>query len=148
MPQATAQSAAASWAAAMKSATTKANYVAGINATTVNPMALAATPEATQRYLDGIERAISTGKRAKSLNSASVATWKTNATTIGAGNLTTGATKAQGKYQSNIAPYAAVYPQMKAAAAALPSGGIAASQAKAAAALAVLMQAAGYPATS
>lgn len=142
--QATAQSAATNWAAAMKSGTTKTNYINGINGTTVNPMALAASPQATQKYLDGVQRSVDSGKRAKSLNNASVATWKTNATTIGANNLTTGAQKAQPKYQQNIAPYAAVWPQMRAAADALPSGGIANAQAKAAAALQVLMSAAGY----
>lgn len=139
----TAQQAVNNWVAAMGSTTTRANYVAGINATTVNPMQLAATQEAMQAYLDGVQRSIESGKRARSLSEADVATWKTNATSVGATNLASGAKKAQAKYTRKIAPYAAVWPQMRAAARALPKGGLANAQARAAAALAVIMQAAG-----
>lgn len=144
MAQKTAQQAQSNWTAAMGSGQTKTNYINGINAVTVNPMQLAAAPEALQKYIDGCQRSLDTGKRAKALNAASVATWKGNATSIGANNLATGAKKAQDKYARNIAPYAAVWPQMRQASKALPSGGIANAQAKANAALAVLMQAAGY----
>lgn len=140
----TAQQASANWQAAMGSTTTRQKYIDGINGTSVNPMALAASPAAMQSYIEGCQRSIDTGKRAQSLNNSSVATWKTNATTIGANNLVTGAKKGMPKYTANIAKYAAVWPQMKQAAAALPKGGIANAQARANAALAVLMQAAGY----
>lgn len=140
----TAQQAVANWTAAMGSAQTRQNYVAGIQGYNGNPMQLAASDEAMQAYLAGVQRSIDTGKRVQSLNSASVADWKNNAVNFGANNLATGAKKAMTKYQRNIAPYAAVWPQMRAAARALPKGGIAAAQARAGAALQVLMQAAGY----
>lgn len=144
MAQATAATAAANWKAAMASPTTAANYKAGIQNCNVNPMQLAASETAMNAYQAGVLRSINSGKRVNALNSASVATWKTNATTVGVQNLQTGATKGLPKYQANIAPYAAVWPQMKAAAAALPGGSIAAASAKQKAALTVLMEAAGY----
>lgn len=139
----TAQQAQAAWLAAMGAASTKQKYVDGINGFTGNPMALAATQEAMQAYVDGVQRSVDSGRRAAALNGASVADWKNNATTIGAQRLASGAQKAQAKYLKNIAPYAAVWPQMRAAARALPKGGLANAQARAAAALQVIMQAAG-----
>lgn len=139
----TAQQAVANWVSQMGSTTTKNNYVAGINATTVNPMQLAASADAMQAYADGVQRSIDSGRRVAALNAADVGTWKQNATTIGATNLASGAKKAQAKYARKIAPYAAVWPQMRAAARALPKGGLANAQARAAAALQVIMQAAG-----
>jgi hypothetical protein len=139
----TAQQAVANWLSQMGSTTTKANYIAGINATTVNPMQLAASADAMQAYEDGVMRSITSGRRVQALNKADVNTWRTNATTIGANNLGTGAKKAQTKYANNIAPYAAVWPQMRAAARALPKGGLANAQARSAAALQVIMNAAG-----
>lgn len=144
MAQKNAQQAAANWKSAMQSPQTAANYKAGIQNCTVNPMALAATDEAMQKYQEGVARSITTGKRARSLNNAQVSTWKNNSMTIGAQNLSSGATKAQAKYQANIAPYAAVWPAMKAASAALPGGSASAAKAKFGAALDVLMNAAGY----
>ena len=139
----TLQQAVDRWQKAMSSPQTAQNYKDGINATTVNPMAAASTPEAMQAYLDGVQRSITSGKRANSLAQADVATWKNNAITVGASRLASGATKTIQKYQKKIAPYAAVWPQMRAAARALPKGGLANAQARAAAALAVIMQAAG-----
>lgn len=140
----TAAQASNNWTAAMGSATTRQKYIEGINGTTVNPMQLAASPEAMKSYIEGCQRSIDTGKRAASLNNASVATWKGNATTIGANNLASGAKKGAPKYAAAIAKYAAVWPQMRQASQALPKGGIANAQARSNAALAVLMQAAGY----
>lgn len=139
----TAQQAVSNWVAAMGSPTTSQKYKDGINGFNGNPMALAATPEAMDAYLNGVQRSITSGKRAKSLNDASPATWKNNAINVGAARLASGATKSQQKYAQKIAPYAAVWPQMRAAARALPKGGFANAAARAAAALQVLMQAAG-----
>lgn len=127
----------------MGSPTTAQKYKDGINGFNGNPMALAATPEAMQAYLDGVQRSITSGKRANSLNQASAATWKNNAINVGAARLASGATKSQGKYATKITPYATVWPQMRAAARALPKGGFANAAARAAAALQVLMSAAG-----
>lgn len=139
----TAQQAVANWTGAMSSAQTVQRYKDGINNTTVNPMALAATDTAMQAYVQGVQRSVDSGKRARSLSAANVADWKNNAVTYGAQNLATGAKKAQSKYQRNIAPYAAVWPQMKQAAAALPSGGLANAVNKVQAALQVIMGVAG-----
>jgi hypothetical protein len=139
----TAQQAMANWIAAMGSPNTAQKYKDGINATTVNPMALAASPEAMDAYLAGVQRSIASGKRANSLNQADPAQWKANAINVGASRLASGAQKAQQKYLKKIAPFAAVWPQMRAAARALPKGGLANAQARAAAALQVLMTAAG-----
>lgn len=139
----TADQASANWLAAMQNPATAKKYQQGIQGFQGNPMALAATPQAMQAYLDGVQMSITSGKRAKSLNAASVATWQQNAVNVGAARLSSGATKAQPKYLAKIAPYAAVWPQMRAAARALPKGGLANAQARAAAALAVIMQAAG-----
>lgn len=139
----TAQQALASWLKSMSSPQTQQNYKDGINAVSVNPMQLAATQEAMDAYQAGVQRSIASGKRAKSLQAADVNQWKANAVNVGATRLASGAQKAQGKYAQKIAPYAAVWPQMRAAARALPKGGLANAQARAAAALAVIMQAAG-----
>lgn len=137
----TAQQATANWVSAMGNAQTRTNYVNGINSTTVNPMAMAATPEALDAYVNGCQNSVTSGKRANSLNQANVADWKNNATKFGANNLATGAQKSQSKYSRKIAPFAAVWPQMRAAARALPKGGAAAAKARYGAALDVLMSA-------
>ena len=139
----TAAQAVANWLAAMGSAQTRTNYVNGIQAYQGNPMAQAATQEALQAYADGCANSVTSGRRAAALNASSPADWKTNAVNVGATRLASGAQKSQGKYTRKIAPYAAVWPQMRAAARALPKGGLANAQARAAAALQVIMQAAG-----
>src|SRR5215469_2202052 len=127
----------------MGSTQTQQKYKDGINNTTVNPMALAATPEAMQNYLNGVQRSVDSGKRARSLNAANVADWKNNAVNYGATALAAGAKKSQAKYQRNIAPYAAVWPQMSQAARALPRGGLANAVNRVQAALSVIMGVAG-----
>lgn len=139
----TAQQAVANWLKAMSSPTTQQAYKDGINATTVNPMAAAATPQAMDAYLNGVQNSVTSGRRAAALQAADPNVWKQNAVTVGATRLQSGAQKSQNKYANKIAKYAAVWPQMRAASAALPSGGLANAQAKQNAALAVLMQAAG-----
>lgn len=139
----TAQQALQNWLKQMASPQTQQNYKDGINAVTVNPMQLAASQESMDAYISGVQRSVTSGKRAKSLQSADVNQWKANAVNVGATRLASGAQKAQNKYATKIAPYAAVWPQMRAAARALPKGGLANAQARAAAALTVIMNAAG-----
>src|SRR5690348_14084518 len=131
----TAQQATANWLTAMGAATTRQRYIDGINGFTGNPMAMAATPEAMAAYVDGVQRSVDSGRRAAALNAASVADWKNNATNVGAQRLASGAQKAQAKYSKNIAPYANVWPQMRAAARAIPKGGLSNAAARSAAAL-------------
>lgn len=139
----TAQQASANWTGAMGSAQTKQKYIDGINGYSGNPMADAATPQAMQAYADGVQRSIDNGKRLKSLQNASPTLWKSNATSIGASNLQSGAKKGAPKYQTNIAPYAAVWPQMRAAARALPKGGLQNATNRVNAALSIIMGVAG-----
>lgn len=142
MPK-TAQQATTNWVNAMSSATVRNNYIAGIQGFTGNPMQLAATPEAMQAYADGCANSVTSGRRAKGLAQTSAATWQQNAVNVGAPRLASGAQKAQAKYLAKITPYAALWPQMKAASKALPKGGLQNAVAKVQAALAILMQAAG-----
>lgn len=139
----TAQQATANWLKQMGSPNTAQAYKDGISATTVNPMAQAATPQAMDAYLAGVQQSVNSGRRQAALNAADPNAWKQNAMTVGASRLASGAQKSQQKYANKIAKYAAVWPQMRAAAQALPKGGLANAQARANAALAVLMQAAG-----
>lgn len=143
MPTKTAAQAASKWMASMQSATTQQNYVNGINAVSVNPMQLAATDQAMQSYLQGVQRSVANGKRAKKLQAADVGTWKANATSVGAQNLRSGATKGQPKYTKGVQPYESVWAQQRAAARSLPKGGMANAMARIQASLSIIMQAAG-----
>jgi hypothetical protein len=119
----TLQQAVDNWSAAMGSAETANKYKQGIANTTENPMALAATDTAMQNYLNGVQRSVTSGKRVAKLQAASFSDWKTTATTIGVQNLANGAKKGKPKMQRGLAAYAAAWPQMRAAARALPKGG-------------------------
>lgn len=129
------------WQSGMASAGPK--YAAGINRTTVNPMALAAQPDAMQRYQDGCTRSVTSGKRAASLNAADVNTWKQNAVKYGASNLAQGAQKAAAKTGAAFQKLAPVLSQASAAAQALPKGGLGNAMARVNAALSVIMGAYG-----
>lgn len=139
----TAQQASANWTSSMGSQQTKQKYIDGINSYSGNPMADAATPQAMAAYLDGVQRSIDNGKRLKSLQGANPTLWKSNAVGVGANNLVNGAKKGAPKYQTNIAPYAAVWPQMRAAARALPKGGLQNATNRVNAALSIIMGVAG-----
>lgn len=119
-------------------------YVAGINKVTESPMAKAATPEATQKYLDGVQRSVTSGKRVAALNASPLSTWKQNATTFGASNLSQGAQKGGPKYMAQAQKWAPILAQASQAAAAItgPKSHGTAMQ-KVAANLQVIMTAAG-----
>lgn len=139
----TAQQAAEAWANAMASPQTSTNYRNGINNTTVNPMALAAAPDAQQRYVQNTAAAVASGRMAQKLNAANVADWKNNASTIGAQRLTSGAQKGKQKATAAFNRLYPIWQQMRAAADSLPKGGLANAQARANAALEVLMKGVG-----
>jgi len=143
MPTKTAAQAAQKWMSAMQNPQTAQNYVNGINATTVNPMQLAASSEAMDNYQRGVARAIANGKRVRKLNAADVGMWKQNATSVGAQNLKSGAQKGAPKYTKGVQPYESVWAQMRQAARSLPKGGLQNATNRVNAALAVMMQAAG-----
>jgi hypothetical protein len=81
------------WQAAMSSGTARQNYIDGINSTTVNPMAEAATPAAMQKYRDNVLESITSGRRERKLMQASAAVWKANAVNFGASKLADAAKK-------------------------------------------------------
>lgn len=139
----TAQQAADAWAAAMANPQTAANYKAGINGFTGNPMALAAAPDAQQRYVMNTAAAVASGRMAQKLQAADPNAWKVNATTVGAQRLAGGAQKGKAKAQSAFNRLAPLWAQMQSTVASMPKGGLANAQARANAALAVLMQGTG-----
>lgn len=115
--------AAQNWANAMRSAQTKANYIAGVNAVTVSPTSLAASPVAQQRYLTGTQNAVQSGYMAKKLNAVSLQSWQASASGMGATNLSNAATKGAAKVAANFQANAQVYMNASAAAAAIPADG-------------------------
>jgi hypothetical protein len=139
----TAQQAADAWANSMASPTTATNYKNGINAYTGNPMAAAAAPDAQQRYATNTALAVSSGRMAAKLQASDPNVWRSNATSVGAGRLSTGATKAKNKTAAAYAKLAPIWAQMQSTVAGMPKGGLANAQARAAAALSVLMTATG-----
>lgn len=138
-----AQQMADAWSAAMGSATTATNYKQGIANCTVNPMAMAATADAQQRYASGTADAVASGRMAAKLNAVPVQVWKDNATNVGAQRFTSGATKAKSKVQRHFQQWAPIYQQASDAAKSLPKGGMANAMARVQAAMSILMQAAG-----
>lgn len=140
----TAAQMAQSWQTAMAAPSTASNYKAGIAGTTVNPMAMAATPAAQALYAQRTAEAVSSGKMANALNATSVQTWKDNSMNVGAQRFTSGAQKASNKVQAHFQKWAPIYAQASAAAAAIPKDGtMATALAKVQAALQVTMAAAG-----
>lgn len=139
----TAAQAAQNWQTAMTGGTAAAKYKAGVAGYTGNPMAEAATPEAMQRYQDGVMHSVTSGRRQAALNAADPNVWKQNATTTGATNLAQGAKKGLPKYTNAANKLAGVWQQQRAAVSSMPKGGLANAQARANAALAIMMGAFG-----
>lgn len=114
----TAEQINASWDAAMRDPRTQQKYKDGIARTTVNPMALAASPEAMDKYANAVQESVTSGRRAAALNNADPNQWKQNAQTVGASALATGATKSKAKHLKKMQQMAPVYAQASQAAAA------------------------------
>jgi hypothetical protein len=133
------------WQKAMQNPMTADKYRKGIGRTTVNPMQLAASPQAMQLYLARVQQSVQSGKRANKLNAVPVQRWKDNATNVGANNLSSGATKALDKVTAHFNKWAPIYQQASDAARAVPKDGtIGAAMARVQANLQVLMAAAGH----
>lgn len=101
MSMPTPQQAADSWARGMSSSAEKMK--AGVNAVTESPTAAAA--RASDRYLQGIQRAVSSGKWAAGLNSVSLQDWKQSMLDKGIPRVATGAQAAKGKMQNFLAQF-------------------------------------------
>jgi hypothetical protein len=131
------------WQNAMASPATAQKYTAGVNAVTDSPTAKAASADAQQRYIQGTQAAVSSGRMASALNAVSLSQWKQQATNVGASRLASGAQKGASKYQAALQKWQPIYQQASDAAAALPKGGFANAQARWSAAVQVMMTAAG-----
>lgn len=81
--------AAARWLASMTNPQTAQNYKDGINATSKNPMALAA--QNINGYLQGVQEAVSSGRMVAALNNTPVSLWKNNSINVGSTRLAAGA---------------------------------------------------------
>lgn len=127
----------------MQSGTTKQRYIDGVNSTTENPMALAATPEAMQKYQDRIMESIRTGKRVRRLQETPAQAWKDGATKKGADRLASGALGAVNKVRAHFQKWGPIYQQASDAAKAVTGTGRGAALQKVQAAMDVLMNAAG-----
>jgi hypothetical protein len=138
-----AQQIAQNWQQAMGSPQTQMRYKQGISNTTVNPMALAAQPDAQARYVANVQQSVTSGKREQALNAVNVQTWKDNASNVGASRLATGAQKAQQKYMNFATKWQPIYQQVHDAVAAMPKGGAGNAVARSAKAIQMLMAAAG-----
>jgi len=130
------------WASQMGSPNSVAKYKAGIMALTSSPTALAAQPDAINRYLSGIQESVSSGRRAAALNKVSLGEYQALAT-AGAANLGTGAQRKKAKWAAAMQPYGAVYASIQSQLAGMPKGGESAAVARAAVAIHALMAAAG-----
>ena len=135
--------ATAKWKAAMASGTARQNYIDGINNTTVNPMAEAASPQAMAKYQEGVMASITSGYRIRKLNAASPAMWKQNAVNFGAGKLASGAQKAEAKYAAFATDWAGTWEQMRQAAKSVQGTGVEAAIEKVRAVILLAKQKAG-----
>jgi hypothetical protein len=75
----------------------------GVEAVTEAPGQKAAAR--SQAYLDGVMRAVSSGKWAENVGKVSLADWKNSMVTKGLGRIAAGATAAKGKMQSFMAEF-------------------------------------------
>lgn len=128
---------------AMASGQTKQRYIDGVNATTVNPMELAASAASQQLFLDRVTDSVTSGRRANALLSVPVSRWKQNAAGKGSARLQSGAQGASDKMMQTLQYWAPIYQQASDAANALPKGDLDAGMARCRAAAAVMKQAAG-----
>ena len=139
----TAQQAAQAWLTAMSSGTTSNNYKTGVQGVNESPMAAAATADATQRYLNGVQQSVASGKRQQALLAVSLQTWKDNAANKGAARLATGAAAASSKVQAFFTKWMPIFQQVSDQIKTMPKGGLANAQARSAMAIQMLMNAAG-----
>lgn len=139
----TAEQIVTNWTAAMGSGQTAAKYKAGIARVQESPMARAATPAAMELYQRRVQESVTNGRRAAALNNSSIQQWKDNASNIGAARLMSGAQKGTPKMRQAAQKWAPIYAQVSAEVAQMPKGGEAEAVARSAAAIRILMSAAG-----
>jgi hypothetical protein len=116
-------------------------YVAGTSNPSVNPMLAAATPEAMQSYLTGVQQSVASGKRAAALQNTPLSKYTTACKTKGAAALAAGAQLGGPAYSAAMQTWAPIYAQASAAAKAIPKvkGSVANAMQRIQASLAVMM---------
>lgn len=139
----TAEQSAQAYQQAMSSGVTSQRYKDGVQGVTESPMAKAATPDATQRYLNGIQQSVTSGRRQQALQAVPLQRWKDNTINKGAQRLASGAQAAADKVRTHFQKWTPIYQQVSDSIAAMPKGGVANAQARSAMAIQMLMQAAG-----
>lgn len=132
---------AAKWLAAMTAPQTSANYVAGIEGTTVNPMQRAA--DSQDLYLAGIQDAVNSGRMRAALLNTPLQAWKDGATKKGAGRLSSGATAAKDKVRAHFQEWTPIYRNISDTVQAMAKGGEANAVARMTMAYRMLKQSAG-----
>lgn len=130
------------WADQMNSAATSQKYKAGVQAQTVSPGQLAATPEAQQRYLTGVQNAVASGRHATALNAFTLQYWQQQCNQKGAQRLGSGATASLPKMQQHFTKWGPIYQNISSQVQAMPKGGVANAVARVQFVIQSLMQAA------
>lgn len=120
MKNLTPQQIADKWAANTGAATQA--YTQGVQGFNGNPMAMAAA--ASDRYLAGVQNAVSSGKWQASLSGKSADYWKTAAVQKGAPRLASGANQAKPKFVSFMTKFLPVVQSAAAQVRAMPKGGL------------------------
>ena len=109
-------------------------YKDGINSVSVAPTATAA--QHLDRYLNGVNAAVSSGKMAAALNAVSLQSWQQASINKGAPRIALGVQAAAQKFQAFMDKWLPYEQALQARIAAMPKGGLAESQARANAAIA------------
>jgi hypothetical protein len=107
------------WQQSMQSGATQQAYKDGISATTVNPMERAANAE--ESYLQGVQDAVSSGRRKQKLLATPVSAWRDGALNKGAGRLTSGAAAAARKVADHFQKFQPIYDGIKSHVASMPN---------------------------
>lgn len=136
---------AARWLAGMTAPQTTQNYKDGVNATTKNPMALAA--QNVNGYLAGVQEAVNSGRFVAALNNTPVSVWKNACVNVGASRISAGAQAAASKVQAFFQKWTPIFANISSTIAAMPKGGLANAMARQQATYAMLKQAAGKSAS-
>lgn len=104
------------------------SFKAGVQAVTTSPTAAAA--QASDRYLTGVQNAVSSGRWAAALNSVSLADWQNAMLTKGAARIAGGVTAAKAKFSAFMNKWMPYEAQLSARIKTMPKGTLADSKAR------------------
>lgn len=105
-------------------ATSGEAYKRGVERVTESPTALAATPDAMQRYVAGCNESVTSGRRAAALNRVSLSDWKTASVVKGAPRIGPGANASKDKYNKFMAEWLPHMEEGKRKLSSMPKGGV------------------------